>query len=280
MNPPAVTIIALSFNGRIPGSDPGSLGSNPSGATILEVLWKRKSMSTPTPPHSSTTPGSNTTPTSKVAFARHADTAQRVAEVDTSPPPTLPTQLIPSSQGQAKVAIPHQYNPPGRPKLAAQCNLPPGYRNLRRGLATYNDELADKFIDAYYANAGSFTRACRDCGVRYSSALTWRDTIPHFRQALEEVDEIIKDEVHSQFMERVLTTWESNPTWKLTYFKKHFPQYSEVKKSAKIVFSIKDTLMKPDIIEGEVVPLKQLESSDESRPTEAVDPPANAGKVS
>ena len=188
---------------------------------------------------------------------------------------SLDTQLI-----GTKPAILSKHGAPGRPRNPQQCNLPPGYKSLRHGTTKYTDETADKFIDAYYANAGSFTRACRDIGVSFSAALAWRTTHNQFRQALEEVDEIIKDEVHSQFMERVLTTWDNNPTWKLTYFKKHFPQYSEVKKSAKFVFNLKDTLMKPDIIEGEVIPPKQLESSNESGPKQTVDSPANAGKVS
>lgn len=230
----------------------------------------------------------------KVAFARHAVTAQRAVETDitslaTQPIPSGPTHhtsldtqpILTAQSSGTKVGIP---SPPhgkaGRPPKPPQYNLPPGYKMLRRGLATYSDDLAETFIDAYYLHAGSITRACRECGIRYHSVLAWRETIPEFKRALEEVDEIIKDEVHSQFMERVLTTWEPNPTWKLTYFKKHFPQYSETKKSAKFVFHIKDTLIKPDYIDGEVIPPKQLESSNEPGPKQAVDSSSDSGKVS
>jgi hypothetical protein len=179
-----------------------------------------------------------------------------------------------------KKGILHVYKGPGgRPKLPPQFNLPEGYKTLRYGISKYTDETANKFIDAYYNRGGSATRACRDVGVKYSSFLSWKETVPQFAAALNEVDEIIKDEIHSQFMERVLTTWEPNPTWKLTYFKKHFPQYTEAKKSAKFVFNITDTLIKPDIIEAEVIPPKQLESSNESGPQQTLDTSSNTGKV-
>lgn len=215
----------------------------------------------------------------KIVFARRAATAQRVegADIQTTLTGSTP-QLLPVTKHITAIKSPRRK--PGRKAALPTHNLPRGYRTLRRGLVTYSQELGDKFVEAYYNAAGSLTRACRDVGVAYHAALKWRDEIPQFTSALREVDEIIKDEAHSQFMDRVLTTWESNPTWKLTYFKKHFPQYSAQPKSTKFTFNISDSLIKPDIIEGQVIPPKQLEAENETRPKQDLDPPTDAGEVS
>lgn len=165
-------------------------------------------------------------------------------------------------QDEGKTGILHEYNGKGgRPRKDGKpsLRLPPGYQTLRRhGKVTYTEDVGNQFIEAYYETGASMTRACRRAGVTFRAALEWKDTIPEFAAGLREVDEIIKDEIHSQFMTRVLHEWEPNPAWKFKYFNKHFPEYSEMKKSMKISFQLKDSLIRPDVIEGEVIKPKQL----------------------
>lgn len=226
----------------------------------------------------------------KVVFARRAGDAQTVAEAPTITPisglisiPTTPitTQDI-NGSAPTKVAIFKPKGLPGRPSLPAknELRLPPGYQTLRvHGKNVYSKEVGEAFVECYYECGGSFTRACRKMSVKFSAALSWKQDHPEFMAALNEVDQIIKDEIHSQFMERVLNTWEPNPAWKFKYFNKHFPEYSDTKKSVKITFDLKDTLIKPEVIEGEVIKPKQLEAGDATGPEFPVDEPANAGQV-
>lgn len=82
---------------------------------------------------------------------------------------------------------------------------------------------------------------------------------PAFAAAIREVQEIIQDEVHSQFMTRVLNEWEPNPAWKFKYFNKNFPEYSETKKNVKVTFNLKDTLIRPtNVVDAEIVKPKLI----------------------
>lgn len=192
------------------------------------------------------------------------------------------TALVPVEnlvEEENKVGILHEYGKGGRPRKDGKptLRLPPGYQTLRRhGKVTYTEEVGNQFIEAYYETGASLTRACRKAGVTFRAALEWRDTIPEFAAGLREVDEIIKDEVHSQFMTRVLHEWEPNPAWKFKYFNKYFPEYSETKKSVKVSFQLKDTLIRPEIIEGEVIKPKQLETSVATGPEQPMETPADS----
>lgn len=197
---------------------------------------------------------------SKVAFAPRADIAQRVEDAKVIPI----GQLIPSAhlpqlgslaeQSSSKVGIVHEYGKPGRPKKHPELNLPKGFHALRKGRSDYSDEYAEEFIDAYYHTGGSVTRACRQTNTRFAAFRLWMQERPEFARAIQEVDQILQDEIHSQFMTRVLNEWEPNPAWKFKYFNKHFPEYSETKKQLRVSFQLKDTLIRPaEIIEGEVV---------------------------
>jgi len=177
--------------------------------------------------------------------------------------------------GTSKTVIPVNWGKPGRPSKfgGPQLQLPPGFKELRKGKSIYTPELGEQFIEEYYNTGGSITRAAYRLKVKYTSALEWKATIPLFAQALDEVDQIIRDEIHAQFMERVLNTWEPNPAWKFKYFNKHFPDYSETKKTMKVTFSLKDSLIRPDVIDGEVVKPKQLESgADATGSEQAMEP--------
>jgi hypothetical protein len=223
----------------------------------------------------------------KVVFARRAADAQHVGEVVLPSPigqPTQQTQLDgdpeTGSSTPKKIGILKPWGKAGRPKTRKpQLSLPPGFKSLRKGKVVWSPEVGEQFIEAYYETGGSLTRACRKTYVQYSTALQWKDTIPEFDSALKEVDQIIKDEIHSQFMERVLNTWEPNPAWKFKYFNKNFPEYSEGKKSINIAFDLRDTLIKPEVIEADVIKPKQLEAGDETGPEHALEAPADPGKV-
>jgi hypothetical protein len=192
------------------------------------------------------------------------------------------TSLVGDSQETSgttpKTVIPVNWGKPGRPSKfgGPQLQLPPGFKELRKGKSVYTPELGEQFIEEYYNTGGSITRAAYRLKVKYTSALEWKSTIPLFAQALDEVDQIIRDEIHAQFMERVLNTWEPNPAWKFKYFNKHFPDYSETKKTMKVTFSLKDSLIRPDVIDGEVVKPKQLESgADATGPEQPMESPPN-----
>jgi hypothetical protein len=234
-------------------------------------------------------------PKHKVAFARRAGDAHTVGEATTiipitqfipgiQPTPNGSTQL--ASNGETlptpKVGVFKPHGLPGRPPKdkKPELRLPRGFETLRsRGKNTYTKELGEAFVEAYYNAGGSFTRACRKCNVKFSAANEWKQDHPEFTTALNEVDQIIKDEVHSQFMERVLETWESNPAWKFKYFNKHFPEYSDTKKSVKITFDLKDTLIKPEVVEGEVIHPKQLAEENATGPEQPLDLPPNPSEV-
>lgn len=183
---------------------------------------------------------------------------------------------------RSKPGILHEYGPNGPrggwPSPPKSLRLPTGLQQLRYGKSVYTPEFAEMFINAYYETGGSFTRACKKCLVKYTAAREWRAEYPEFARALEEVDEIIKDEIHSQFMTRVLNEWEPNPAWKFKYFNKNFPEYSETKKVMKVSYQIKDSLLKPDVIEGTVIP-KQLDTSDGTGSEQAVDGSSNPAEV-
>jgi hypothetical protein len=217
-------------------------------------------------------------PKHKVAIVQRAVAAQRVEEIINTPV----GQFIPNSQDSGgpilqKVGIPSTSVGPGRPSKFQQkeLQLPQGLNVLRKGRYTWSDELGEQFIEAYYQCGGSMTRACRRANVKYAAALEWRETRTEFSQALREIDQIIRDEVHSQFMERVLTTWEPNPSWKFKYFNKYFPEYSENKRGVKVTFNLKDTLIKPDYVDGEVIKPKQLEAENVTRSEQPMETPPN-----
>jgi len=222
---------------------------------------------------------------SKIVFARHADTAQRVDKVpstsDMSPAqilshgPQIPHGGQISPQSGSKVAIIHEYGAPGRPRKDAPLMLPEGYHRLRRGRADYNPQYGEEFINAYYESGGSITRACQKTHTRFAAIPRWVQDHPEFASAIKEVDQIIKDEIHSQFMTRVLNEWEPNSAWKFKYFNKHFPEYSETKKSVKVSFQLKDTLIRPEeIIDGEVIK-KDTGPQDATRPKQLMESPPN-----
>jgi hypothetical protein len=185
---------------------------------------------------------------SKTIIIPGSEKVERVEEA-------LPAVITGSTPAE-RTGIPHEYKGKGgRPsKEHPTLRLPRGYQTLRvMGKVVYNDQVGSDFLEAYYECGGSLTRACRQVGVRFRAALQWRDEIPEFAMGLREIDEILKDEVHSQFMARVLEEEESNPSWKFKYFNKHFPEYSETKKSVKVSLNLKDTLIKPTVIEAQVI---------------------------
>lgn len=178
----------------------------------------------------------------KVAFTKNAQLPARI----------IPIEDIEPSKG--KIGIKHEYKPAGRPKSTdKQLMLPPGFHTLRKGRSQYTEEHAEEFIVAFYECGGSVTRACRETNTRFASVRLWMQERPEFAEAIKEVQAIIKDEVHSQFMVRVLNEWEPNPAWKFKYFNRHFPEYSDVKKQLKVSLNLKDSLIKPDYIDGEVI---------------------------
>lgn len=215
----------------------------------------------------------------KVVFAPRADTAQHVEEV-TAPRLIQFGHLVQPSEPSAssnKVGIVHEYGLPGRPKKDDKhLRLPAGLQSLRKGKSEYKEEYAEEFIQAYYESGGSISRACRKSNIKFASVREWIQKYTEFKEALSEIDDIIKDEVHSQFMTRVLHEWEPNPAWKFKYFNKHFPEYSETKKSMKVSISLKDSLIRPDVIEGEVIK-KELGPSDATRSEQPMEPPSNSG---
>lgn len=155
---------------------------------------------------------------------------------------------------ETRITIPSTTKPVGRPsKNENHLVLPKGLKDLRWGRSEYKPEYAEEFLEVYYTSGGSFSRACRQTNTKYAAARQWLVDHPEFDRAIKEVDDLIKDEAHSQFMTRVLNEWEPNPAWKFKYFNKHFPEYSETKKSVAVSFQLKDTLMKPDVVEGVVI---------------------------
>ncbi len=189
-----------------------------------------------------------------------------------SPARVLPVQDM--SEARGKIGIKHEYKRPGRPKNEEKhLMLPPGFQTLRRGRSEYTEEHAEEFINAFYETGGSLTRACRQTNTKFASVRLWLQTRPEFSTAIQEVQDIIKDEVHSQFMTRVLNEWEPNPAWKFKYFNKNFPEYGDVKKQLKVSLSLKDTLIKPEFIEGEVI---RKEITDAIGPKQLLEAPTNS----
>ena len=138
----------------------------------------------------------------------------------------------------------------GRPRQSRpRMDLPEGFGQLRRGREVYTEELGQRLLEAYYRSAGSLLHACQRTGVAYHAACRWMDEIPDFRNGIHEVDRVIRDIVHQQFMERVLTKDEKNPAWKLAYFKKWFPEYVESKRSPSILVQVTDSLIRPSVID-------------------------------
>lgn len=150
---------------------------------------------------------------------------------------------------------------------------------LRHGRTTFDPELGEAFIDAYYKTGGSISRACRLVGIKFRKMLEWKETIPELKAALQEIDAIINDEIHTQYKNRVLNEREMNPAWKIFYLKNHFPQYADKKSTVKITLDLTDNLVKPTVIDAEVTtPLKDENETGPERPLAL--PAADAGKIS
>jgi len=185
---------------------------------------------------------------------------------------TLPT---------GKPGVPSTSRPRGRPPgplAPKELPLPEGYQMLRHGRTTFDADLGEAFLEAYYKTGGSLSRACRLTDIKFSKMIEWKETIPELKSAMQEIDAIINDEIHTQFKNRVLTEREMNPAWKIFYIKNHFPQYADKKSTVKITLDLTDNLVKPTVIDAVVTnPLKDEYETGPERPFAL--PPADTGKI-
>jgi len=150
---------------------------------------------------------------------------------------------------------------------------------LRYGRSTFDTDLGEAFLDAYYKTGGSISRACRIAGIKFRSILEWKETLPELKSSMAEVDAIIADEIHSQYKNRVLNEREMNPAWKIFYMKNHFPQYADKKSTVKITLDITDNLVKPTVIDA-IVTNPALKDENETGPERPFAlPPADTGKI-
>jgi hypothetical protein len=138
--------------------------------------------------------------------------------------------------------------PSGRPP-----KIPWGYRRLIEGKSRWTPELEGSLVEQYYAQGGNLLGACATVGVAYPAARQWLRERPDFAQHLQDCDAMLRDLVHAQFMQRVLSPKERNPAWKLAYFRKHFPEYVDRQAAAKISITLTDSTIRPVAIEASEV---------------------------
>lgn len=132
---------------------------------------------------------------------------------------------------------------------------------IRRGDEVAEKSLFDRILVKYYEHKGSMVPVCKELGVSYGSIKAWRAEFPEFGMAMQTVEQIIADEVHEQFMERVMTLDERNPAWKIFFLKSHDPRYADARKPqnpVQININIGDDTFRklPEEVEKEIIDVR------------------------
>lgn len=158
----------------------------------------------------------------------------------------------------------------GRPRIVQASIL----GLLGMGAPVPDDESSRTLLDSYYKNNGSMMKVATENGIPFTDLHHRRLQDHAFGKCLDLIDEMHKDEVHAQFMDKVKDGKERNPTWKIFYLKNHDPRYAE--KAAKearapsVVINIRDARFEqpPQIIETQAVreELKEASPDDLDKP--------------
>lgn len=83
----------------------------------------------------------------------------------------------------------------------------------------YTDEEKLKFVDYFRNNAGDVSRACKAFKIARKTFYNWYNTIPDFKDAVDEVREELKDFGESQLMLLMKGIPETDKNNKLTGWK-------------------------------------------------------------
>jgi len=134
------------------------------------------------------------------------------------------------------------------PKLAKRTELEGlpswhSYTAETRGL-TLTPALITTIAEAYYRHRGSLSRAGQELGIPYQRLLGWRKDTPALAGLLRLGDALIAEQVHEQFMGKVLDATERNAVYKIFYLKNHDPRYAEKPKQILKKIEISDTTFK------------------------------------
>ena len=106
----------------------------------------------------------------------------------------------------------------------------------------------DRLVEAYYGERGSLPKVCKTLGLSYLSLKKLIKDNPPLKEAIRGVDEILADEVHQLFLERVLDPTDRHPAWKIFYLKKNVPLYADrppSEKAIQINLTFQDNTLKP-----------------------------------
>ena len=115
----------------------------------------------------------------------------------------------------------------------------------------------EDLVESYYRQRGSLVLVARELGRPVQPLFQRRETDTALAAVLDLVDEIIRDEVHAQFMQKVLDPAERMPAWKIFYLKNRDRRYAERPKPSRAVrLTIGDRRFAnppTDVVEAEVV---------------------------
>ena len=134
-------------------------------------------------------------------------------------------------------------------KELAQRHRERDYIHYKGHKTEYTPELHASIIRAYYRSKGNMAQTSRITQVPYGRIMKWRAQYPDFDRELREVWEILVEEVHGLYMERVMNPETHMPAWQIYFLKTHDPRYQEKPKQKQVQITITDdTLRSPKAI--------------------------------